>query len=323
MLIVHIVNLSIFLNTKIEYATKYNNILLNILFKMENPIVNNKKVVIKRFQLDHVLAHDKILYNSNNHEYSEEQKRPPDYDESLSRTKTKNWIDKFHKDNYKTITLDKQDLRWMNKALPIGYHTGRCSHIYDDELEMTCNKYKDLVPKGKWFIRSDRVSLKEGKHGIGPYDNIKDIIESMVTCKPGHLCFEEEDTSCTIYFMNWQNINPDKEFRVFVYKNEITAISSQHLYNINHWVNSLSDLEIEEVVHKILDFFQTDIKDKLSYLESYTFDFAFTNEDILYFIEPNGFGKCYAAGSALFHWIYDHDTLHEADTIEFRYTNEY
>jgi hypothetical protein len=303
-------------------------LLLQVMKNQEETVTSKKTVIVKRFQLDHVFSHDKVLFNTNNHEYSEEQPAPPDYKESMNKTKTKNWIDIFHKDNYKTLTLGQTDLKWMNKALSIGLITGKCSHIYDDELEMTCNKYKDLVPKGKWFIRSDSVSLKEGKHGIGPYDNIKDIIESMVTTKPGHTCYDQEDTECKIYFMNWQQMNPDKEFRVFVYKNEITAISSQHLYTINKWLNSLSELEITEVVHKILDFFETDIKENLSYLESYTFDFAFINDNNEsfgqpYFIEPNGFGKCYAAGSALYHWIYDHDTLHESDTIELRYTFEY
>ncbi len=285
-----------------------------------------KPVIIKRFNLDHVFAHDKILFNTNNHEYSKEQHKPPDYDERLDMTKTKNWIDKFHKDNYRTLTFDAQDLSWMNKALPIGFHTGRFSHIYDDELEQTCNKYEDQVPHSEigWFVRSDRVSLKEGMHGIGPYKNIKNIIESMVTASPGHTCFNEKDTSCTIYFMNWQNINPDKEFRVFVYQNEITAVSAQHLYSINEWMNTLTDEQITVIINKILTFFETDIKDKMSYLENYTFDFAFIEpNDQPYFIEPNGFGRYYAAGSALYHWIYDHDTLHESEIIEFRYVNEY
>lgn len=41
--------------------------------------------------------------------------------------------------------------------------------------------------------------------------------------------------------------------------------------------------------------------------------------DSPYFIEPNSFGKDYAAGSALFHWIDDYDALHNSDIIEFRY----
>ena len=42
-----------------------------------------------------------------------------------------------------------------------------------------------------------------------------------------------------------------------------------------------------------------------------------------YFIEANSFGKYYAAGSALFSWVYDHDTLHENNEIEIRWCNEY
>ena len=297
-----------------------------------------KPVVVKRHNLEHVFSHNKILYNTNNHEYSSDERFPPDYEERLNMTSTKNWINIFHKDDYQTLTFDGFDLGWMKKALIIGSQTGRCSHIFDDELEITCKKYEHKVPPSEigWFIRSNRVSLKEGMHGIGPYKNIRQIIESIVTTKVGHFPFQEEDTSCPIYFMRWRNIDPEKEFRVFVYKNEITAVSAQHLYSVNHYLNTLSDEEISVLVNKILLFFETNIKNNLSYLESYTFDFAFVSDgcsrshdhgssdgsDIGYFIEPNGFGRHYAAGSALYHWIYDHDTLHESDTIEFRYVSE-
>ena len=42
-------------------------------------------------------------------------------------------------------------------------------------------------------------------------------------------------------------------------------------------------------------------------------------DDTPYFIEPNCFGKYYAAGSALFHWIHDHDKLHDTSCVELRY----
>jgi hypothetical protein len=62
----------------------------------------------------------------------------------------------------------------------------------------------------------------------------------------------------------------------------------------------------------------------MTYKTNYVMDLALVGEDETpYFIEPNSFGKYYAAGSALYHWIYDHDKLHETDTIELRYVNEY
>lgn len=287
--------------------------------------MKKRPVEIKRFFLDHVLSQDKVLFNSNNHVFSDEHSKPPDYEETLAKTKTSVWIDLFHRaDDYHILTLDADDMKWMQKAIHIGTMTNRLSHIFDDELETTLQKHDFPEQEGNFFVRTEKVSLKEGMHGPGPYNDLRSVIESMVTTLPGHRAFDPSDTECTVYLMKWQNIDPDKEFRVFVFQNEITAISAQHLYTTNDWLNGLTDDEISDVVHRILHFFETDIRGKLEFLESYTFDFAFVGaDDRPYFIEPNSFGRHYAAGSALFHWIYDHDTLHENDVIEFRYTNEY
>jgi len=285
-----------------------------------------KKVIVKRYQLDHVFAHNKILFNTNNHYTEEGIEQPTDYKEKLNQGSTQNWIDKFHENNYYKITLDEHDLNWMRKAFICGSMTGRFSHIYDDELEEICKKYKmpDDTNTG-YFIRTDAVSLKEGMYGCGPYDSIEKIIKSMVTCKEGHSCFRFDDTSCNIYFMKWIDINPDKEFRIFVHQNDITAISAQHLYTVNNWLNILTDSDIEKIIHKILIFFDQNIKDKMIYMTDYVMDLALVGSDdeTPYFIEPNSFGKYYASGSALFHWIYDHDALHDHEQIEFRYVNEY
>ena len=286
--------------------------------------MSNKPITIKRLYLDHVLSHDEVLYNTNNHWDDKEVLRPDDYDKVVALGNTRHWIDMFHANGYHKITLDRRDLKWMNKAAKIGMITDRLSHIYDDEFEETCKKYEDQVPPGNYFIRTDKVSLKYGKHGVGPYNNIQHIIESMVTSTTGHLCFHDDDESCDIYFMKWQDINDDKEFRIFVHENEITAISQQHLYSINEWLNGLTDDEIKNKVQKILEHFDKEIRDKMRYMGSYVMDLALVGDDeVPYFIEPNSFGKLYASGSALYQWIYDHDTLYDPETVEFRYVNEY
>ena len=62
---------------------------------------------------------------------------------------------------------------------------------------------------------------------------------------------------------------------------------------------------------------------KINWTNNYTFDFAIINSQP-YFIELNSFGKEYAAGSALFHWILDEHILYNKfehnNFIEFRYT---
>jgi hypothetical protein len=243
--------------------------------------------------------------------------RPHDYDERRKLTYTSHWIDKFH-DIYHKITLDKDDLKWMQNATEIGIHTKKFSHIYDDDLDQTCQKYQ--IPQGDWFIRTDKVSLKYGQHGIGPYNNLAHILESVVTSNNKHSCFDIDDNFLNIYFLPWRKIDPEKEFRVFVSHNQITAISAQDIFNVTHWLVHMSPDEISRIGSHILNYFSTHIQHKLSYLESYTFDFVFTDPDNEpYFIEPNGFGADYSAGSALFHWVNDHDKLHDPTTIELRY----
>jgi hypothetical protein len=289
-------------------------------------------VTIKVLSQDYVYSNDKVLFNVNNLYSDRGDPQPDDYKEKGKLTSTNKWIDIFHKDNYQTLTLDKADINWMKQCLfKIGIIKRAFSHIYDDELEATCVKYEGQTPippadSPGWFIRSERVSLKEGQHGVGPYNSLKEIIESIVSAGMGHTCINVEDEECKLYFMKWQEIHPDKEFRIFVHNNEITAISTQHYPVFNHWLVSLNEQgRIPELVKKILDHFEAVIKPALSYLVDYTFDLAMIgadNQEVPYFIEPNGFGADYPAGSALFHWYYDIDTLHDSSSIEFRFVGE-
>ena len=281
-----------------------------------------KKIIIKRYELNYVIENDKILFNTNNHYNSEGISRPDDYETVIELGNTKNWIDKFHGNNYCKITLDNSDLKWMKEAYKIGANTGKLSNMFIDEFEFTCNKYKNVFPKGNWFVRTDTVSLKEGKYKCGPYDSFDKIIISMVTSRIGHDCFSDKDYECNIYLMNWLDIDSDKEFRIFVYNNEITAISCQHLYEVNGWLNSLKDDEIVLMVEKIIDYFNGCIKEKMMYMGSYVMDLALVGEeDEPYFIEPNSFGKYYASGSALFQWKIDEEVLCGlSGVLEFRYT---
>jgi hypothetical protein len=274
------------------------------------------EVVIQRYPLEHVLANDKILFNVNNL-----GPRPDDYDVVLQKGETRNWIDHFHTpESYHTLVLDNKDLKWLREAFTIGSQTGSFPSLYQEELADTVAKYKHCFPPGSWFVRTERVSLKEGKHGKGPYSNIKCVLESMVSTRPGHSCFSPSDTQCKIYFLPWLTLDGDKEFRIFVYNNAITGISIQHLYSLNDFLSNKTDAEIVDLVYMILDFFKENIKEKLSFMRSYTMDLVILESGTPYFIETNSFGAGYAAGSALFHWETDHDQLcsEREDVVEFR-----
>ena len=285
-------------------------------------------ITIKPISLDDVLANDKIRYNTNNH--WENDKKPEDYDDYIKNTYTDKWIQQFKE--YEKITIDtKHDINWMNKAFQIGSQTKRFPHSYDDELvdmsERYMKKYGKIFDGKSYFIRTDNVSLKEGKHGVGPYKDFKSIIESIVTCRLGHTPLKEETTFITLYLIKFEeNLNRLQEFRVFVHKNKITAISQQSLYDSNTILSKLDETEKFELIHKwiqiITKYFEDEVKKRITHIDSYTMDFAILNDFTPYFIELNSFGKEYASGSALFGWIQDEDILYGVteNSIEFRYT---
>lgn len=317
--------------------------------------------IIQSISLSLVLEFDKIKFNTNNHWINNEQ--PIDYRESLENTHTNKWIDKFHNDDYYIIDInDMYELNWMKKANEISMQTGKFSELYNDELDLFLikyePKYKHIFDGTEYFVRSENVSMKYGQHKegptlckqrlamqgdivtsnnkllphdsefcetkVGPYTNLKEIIESLVSSIRGHTPIYKDSTEIKLYLMPWININQDKEFRVFVFNKKITAISQQNLYQVLY--ENISDDELEILFDKyikiIVNYFNDIIVNEIE-LENFTYDFAILDNDKPYFIESNSFGKEYAAGSALFCWINDDDVLYQKNkdpTIYFRYT---
>jgi hypothetical protein len=155
---------------------------------------------------------------------------------------------------------------------------------------------------------------------------MKGIIESLVTCKMGHSPVETHTKELKLYLMPWrEDLEFHSEFRVFVHKKTVTAISQQHLYTTNEILKQLDEKEREEKINKwitiINDYFESTIKDRITTLDSYVIDIDITKEGKPYFIEINCFGKEYASGSSLFHWIIDEFKLYGRveNTIFFRY----
>lgn len=286
----------------------------------------NEKIIIEPIDINDVFKYDKERFNSNNHWINDV--KPDDYNELSSLSQTKNWIHKF-RNNYKTITINNPyHIEWMKRANIISSQTGNFSKLFEDELDEFIkyfyDNYSHILPSNNdipYFIRTEKVSLKYGQHGLGPYYNIKQIIESVVSSIDGHTPINCDTSELTLYLIPFNNkINNSNEFRVFVNNNKITAISQQNLYERYSNKNLLNDF-----IKIIINYFETDVKHKITWSPSYTYDFAVITNDANayepYFIEPNGFGKEYPAGSALFHWLIDEDKLYGVDDVIYvRYT---
>ncbi len=261
-------------------------------------------------------------YNVSNLEYTE------DYEKVMNWSNTKNWIEQFQTNFHKINITSQYDIKWIKDAHKIGCVTNNFSNMYIDELNDFCERYKKYneYMKDGVFVRTEHVSLKTGKHKIGPYYNMKSIIESICTSKIGHSPVRKNDNEINIYLIPWIVINEDKEFRIFVHGNIITGISVQHLYRNNNWLSSMNECEIKSFVKEILCFFSDEFIGKWKNTKvsketkNFTFDLALDEKHKFYFIEQNPFGSNYAAGSSLFHWTIDKVLYNTDGIVEFRYT---
>ena len=242
---------------------------------------------------------------------------PNNYTDILSQTHFEKYK---HLKQYKIFNLPIKN--WMHEANKISIITGEFPKSFKEELDDYCEEYKKLnINFDKpYFIRTETVSLKYGYHGKRLYNNIKMLIESIVTCPHNH-CPLNNQNNLKIYLIEPVDINEDLEFRVFVYNKEITAISQQFIYRKN---KTLNDELSETIGYQIQEFVYSKIIPNISHISNYTIDLAILdNSDnvYIYFIELNSFGAEYAAGSALFHWIIDEQILYGKylNTIEFRY----
>lgn len=276
------------------------------------------EIVVETVSIEDVTRLDKIRYNTNNNYKDGEP--PADYKEVCDATNTGKWIDLFK--SYKSITLDLTPLhsKWMIEACRMGIHSGKFPKSYEDErdalAERITSQYPDIFDGTGYFVRAENVSLKYGQHKAGPYSDMVHIIESLVTSIDGHTPVHDYTTELTLYFIPWENLSLQREYRGFVCNNQLTAISQQHLYNVMEYESPQKEAEI------IYKYFTEVMREKITFLENYSFDIAILEGDIPYFIEVNCFGTEYAAGSALYGWIEDHDILYGTNPTKlyFRYT---
>jgi hypothetical protein len=278
-----------------------------------------ENVIYEAIEIDDVICLDKKRFNTNNHWINDTP--PSDYKSVINSGNTHTWIDKFNRQYIKIVIDDPAIITLLKELAWQGAILGKFSDLYEDELEIILDTYKyldHLFQGKKYFVRDEHVSLKYGEHGIGPYDSFKMIIQSMTTTIPGHTMVNDKTVSITLYLMEWIEMNDDYEFRVFVKNNKITCISQQNCYKMI----GFNSENIAPYIEIILNYFEHHIKNAID-VNDYSYDFAILEDMCPYFIELNSFGKEYAAGSSLFHWLIDEHKLYDSNNehkIYVRYT---
>ncbi len=223
--------------------------------------------------------------------------------------------------------LGVEDCRQLSKAGQVGILTKRYPRLYEDELELVEAKLQPL-PSPPYFARLSRCSTKGGQGGVGPFHTAKQIVTALVTSYRCVNVFERQEPVSLFLLPFCSHFDCDKEFRVFVCKNRITAISQYNEAEDCGW-GACSDTDLTNIVDHTVILLVAMLKQaavlKLALPASFTLDvFCHADQDFaVKLIELNSFGAQLAAGSCLFDWVKDYEMLYGlSNTLEVRVVGE-
>ena len=116
----------------------------------------------------------------------------------------------------------------------------------------------------------------------------------------------------------------ERELRVFVSDNKVTAMSQYDVFNSSVF-SSMNDEQLASVARCVDNFHRQQVLPLWDGISSYVMDVEYIAEDNrVQLIELNSFGAELAAASALFHWVRDANKLYasESPCIRVRATQE-
>jgi len=164
----------------------------------------------------------------------------------------------------------------------------------------------NVTLKGPVFVRLNSLSPKSSHNKVkiqtGWIPKIFDLlIDSLRTYETLSLPMEH-----SIMIRQWEHIDPAMEFRCFVYRNRLTAISQYHCYNFYKKLQGREE-EIRDTIYQ----FYLKIFEFLPY-EDCVMDIIISSEGVK-IVEFNSFGIDGMAGSALYNWQRDKAILYATE----------
>lgn len=167
------------------------------------------------------------------------------------------------------------------------------------------NNAKNQLSLGPMFIK---LSTEKNDRKLKPIKYFPQLINYICDIKQASFDFSQDGPqNLSIVFIPWnKNLNPSREFRVFVYNGKITAISQQLWFK----KVGLTEEKYKPIVDSIIDWFN---KTLLPYKNA-VLD-VWCDEITTHLIELNPFFAWSSSGSSLFHWINDYKLLHDETTI--------
>lgn len=230
----------------------------------------------------------------------------------ISITHTQHWYDDLHYLTFKSlfIELDKNDITILLDE-------------YQDEKDLI-DKINQLdIPFEYVFVRLNSVSPKDStpkvesslKRDVSPnkIENNENLALNIITLiRNSKRCTDtfKLNWEHSLMIREWKNIDPNSEFRCFIYQNRLTAISQYHCYNKYNYY--LSPNEVRDMICKFykdnyVNFIYEDcIMDIIinKYKDKY----------VIEIVEFNSFGSG-ISGAALYNWERDENILFNTKSL--------
>lgn len=205
----------------------------------------------------------------------------------ISATHAQHWYDDLSYLTFKSILieLDKDDIAILLDPMKV-----------EDKLIDKINSFD--IPFDYVFVRLNSLSPKNDNK----INNNKNLAISIIDLiRQSQRCTDTLKLNWPHYLMlrQWIDINPQSEFRCFIYQNRLTAISQYHCYDKYNYINK------NIIKNRIIQFYK-DNYDKFIY-EDCIVDLIVTNSDVT-IVEFNSFASG-ISGSALYNWDLDSNIL--------------
>jgi hypothetical protein len=252
--------------------------------------------------------HDK---NSSNHpkDPNDNEIKELDYDTEVNKTNLMNYASIINYPIVWTYQFTLNEIDILYNCSKIAYRTGS-TRLYVEELQPIIDRLKDNWKDGMWFFRFNSASPKDGNYEY-PIYLVNNVISKIVTSKRALLCLEKKQD--TIYFMEyikkWQKCC---EFRVFIYKNKMTAIS-QYEVSYDSYFHNIDPEKVKLICENIKKWLESELLQEILIkidTNNVVVDIYIENDNTFNIIELNPFGYWLASGSSLFNWLTDKEKLY-------------
>jgi hypothetical protein len=165
---------------------------------------------------------------------------------------------------------------------------------------------KDIVTSD---VSNKEMQIKNGEELISVFLKSERLRQSLLSYQK----FNDPEKKLYLILVEWQQLKKKGEFRCFVHKEKITAISQYHCYS-NFKFTETDKRLILQSIETLWDGISLYLPYEDCVMDVYI-DFS-TDEHLASIIEFNPFGGDLTSGSALFNWETDKAILYKENVIE-------